>query len=490
MADTKSLPLSPESMLKSALEKIVYFEARSSQLENDLDTQRSETDRLRLDLSQAAQREIELRRMVAELQVRVQRAHSEREEVGRVADALRRERAELIGKILEASKIHGQQEAGEFDLARFISDLRGEVLSKREHALVHRAGQSAVAAFAAGQAPASSAASPASPTPSAVESGTLASPALERTAAPAASATPFEEAPVAPPRSAPMAMADQLSKQGRLEVRADELRALAFGQSFKGHTEETLFGFSVRELTAPDPNSRIRAAERLKALGHPAAAPVLAASLHSESEPEVLTALLETFSFFARAEGVPVVAPLLSSAFPTVRVAALKALLKFDAAQAGPHLAAAVKDPDKAVRRRAALLALSLTGEQALELGRQAVRDSDGEVRALAALVLGASGAEAARPTCSRRCATGSRRCGARRRRASPSCSAARSATWSSWRTPNGAARCASCRSCPPRRWTWSGCSRSRAASRSRRRRWRCWRCRSRPARRPSCSST
>ena len=365
MAYTKPDALTPESMLKSALEKIVYFEARSSQLENDYDTLRAEADKMRVELAQAAQREIELRRMVAEMQVRAQRAHSEREEAGRLTDALRRERAELIGKILEASRINGQKQEGEIDLARFIAELRGEVLSKRD----------------------TDSAEP-FPSPETGEGGRRPGEGEHSKAAVTSPTQP----------SAPMEMATELVSQGRLQVQPTDLQDLVHGQSFKGHTEETLFGFSVRELTAPDPNSRMRAAERLKALGHPAAAPALAAALHSERDAEVLCSLLDCFAFFARAEGVGVVAPLLTSTSPTVRVAALKALLKLDPVQAGPHLAAAVKDPDKAVRRRAALLALSLTGTQALELGRQAVRDSDGEVRALAALVLGASGAETARP--------------------------------------------------------------------------------------------
>ena len=66
----------PESLLQSALEKIVYFEARSEQLQNDLATVRGECDRLRNDLSSAAQREIELRRVVAELEVRSTRRHA------------------------------------------------------------------------------------------------------------------------------------------------------------------------------------------------------------------------------------------------------------------------------------------------------------------------------------------------------------------------------------------------------------------------------
>ncbi len=336
----------PEALLKSALEKIVYFEARSEQLQNDLTASRGEADRLRADLAAAAQREIELRRVVAELEVRSQRSHAAADESARAAEALRRERAELIGKVLEASRIHGagqELDADAYDLASFISELRGEVMQKR---------------------------APSAPV------GGLPSAALPPAKAEAGAVTQ---------------LANDLKLQGRLGVPALALPGA-------GATEETLFGFSVRELSAPDAAARVRAAERLKALGQPAAAPALATALHAESDPQVLVALLQAFACFAKGEGVAVVTPLLSSPAPEVRIASLKALLVLDPRQGGPQLAAAVKDPDRAVRRRASLLALGLTGEAALELGREGVADAEPEVRALAALVLGASAAEAARP--------------------------------------------------------------------------------------------
>lgn len=346
----------PEALLKSALEKIVYFEARSQQLENDLGAVRSEADRLRADIGGAAQREIELRRLVAELEVRAARAHAEREDSARVVEALRRERAELIGKMLEASRIHKADEAPDpdsFDLARFISELRGEVLFRR----------SAEANAKGGPSPAIDAAAKMGERPDPVT-----------------------------------ALAHELDAQGRLQMTTADYAGLSTAQAFAGRTEETLFGFSVRELSAPDSQSRIRAADRLKALGHPAAAPALAAALHCESDPVVQVSLLSSFAHFARAQGAPVVTPLLSSPHPDVRISALKALLTLDPTAAGPHLTAAMSDPDRAVRRRASLLALSLTGEAALHLGQRAIADSDPQVRSLAALVLGASGAEAARP--------------------------------------------------------------------------------------------
>jgi HEAT repeat protein len=345
----------PDALLKSALEKIVYFEARAAQLSNDLAQAQAERDRVKGELAQASQREIELRRVIAELEVRTQRAHSEREEAATVAEALRRERAELLGKILDASRLNG--ETSDFDLASFIAELRSEVILRRS--------------------------------PSAGSAPVLIMPPPAVEAPPAASE---------PKPSYITTQAQALEAQGRLTVSAAELASLERASPFAGRTEETLFGFSVRELSAPDASARVRAAERLTALGHPAAAPALATALHAETEARVKVALLEALSHLAKAEAVPVVVPQLSAPSPEVRMTALKALLKLDAAQAGPHLAAAVKDPDSAVRRRASLLALSLTGEAALELGETAIRDVHPDVRSLAALVLGASGLESARP--------------------------------------------------------------------------------------------
>ncbi|MBM4781164.1 MAG: wire protein [Archangiaceae bacterium] len=347
----------PDALLKSALEKIVYFEARASQLTNDLSTACAERERLRAELAQASQREIDLRRVVAELEVRATRAHAEREESANLAEALRRERAELLGKILEASKLNHADGHDPFNLASFISELRSEVLLRRERD--------------------------------------------EAAGTPVLVNAPVESAPVAAVEPEPSFItkeAESLKSQGRLTVSKDELASLERAFPFPGRSEEALFGFSVRELSAPDPSARARAAERLTALAHPAAAPALATALHAETDAPVKVALLNALSTLAKVEAIPVIVPQLSSPAAEVRIAALKALLKLDPAQAGPHLAAAVKDPDPAVRRRASLLALGLRGPSALELGETAIRDENPDVRSLAALVLGASGMESARP--------------------------------------------------------------------------------------------
>ena len=98
----------PDALLKSALEKIVYFEARSQQLQNDLTAARAETERLKHELAAAAQREIQLRRQIAELEVRATRSHQECQELGRVNEALRTERTGLLGKVIEARALRSR----------------------------------------------------------------------------------------------------------------------------------------------------------------------------------------------------------------------------------------------------------------------------------------------------------------------------------------------------------------------------------------------
>jgi hypothetical protein len=369
----------PDALLKSALEKIVYFEARSEQLHNDLNTARAEGERLKQELASAAQREIKLRREMAEFEVRVKRQHSEREELGRVNEALRSERAALLGKVIEAAHIHDSDVTGDasqahFDLASFISELRSEVLTRR-------AAEAQVRAT-------SSIPPPAAPAPAAIRTpGAARAPAAVR-------ASPSTGA------GAPSAVTDhavRLRSEGRLAVSTEQVMDLTASARFPGRTEETLFGFSVRELSAPEPAARQRAAERLLALGNSAAAPAIATALHGESDPAVQVALLRVFAELAQGEGVSVVRPMLESPWPEVRIASLKALIELDPAQTGPHVAAAMQDPDTTVRRRASLLALGLTGEAALALGEQAVKDTSPEVRRLAALVLGASNGESAR---------------------------------------------------------------------------------------------
>ncbi len=363
----------PEALLKSALEKIVYFEARSQQLHTDLAAAQGKIERLKEELSAAAQREIEIRREVAELQVEVNRSRHERDELDKLNDALRAERAALLGKLIEAARIHESDKPNEdgespFDLASFISELRSEALApKPAKAEAEAAPPGNPGGRAAGPVPAT------------------------------ASELVPQSLSAAPAPSALAQHAARLRSEGRLAVSHEQVLEMSSTHSFGARTEENLFSFSVRELASPEPAARKRAAERLKALGNPAASAAVAAALHEETQADVQVALLGAFSSLAKNEGVPIIAPLLRAELPEVRIAALKALIALDPAQAGPHVAAAIKDGDRAVRRRASLLALGLSGSAALKLGEQAIVDEEPEVRSLAALVLGASNGERAR---------------------------------------------------------------------------------------------
>jgi hypothetical protein len=359
----------PDALLKSALEKIVYFEARAEQLHHELTSTREAVEHLKRELTQSEQRELALRREVAELEVRLGRMSADRDELTRLNQALRAERSQLLGKVLEASRIRASDRRDEedddelgIDLASFISQLRSEAL---------------------GQPVRAAAAPPATvPWPTQAEQPEPA-PALALVAAPASAAG---VSPV-------MQHAQRLLLEGRLAVSPGQMAEL----SGPGGGDESLFGFSVRELSAPDVTSRVRAAERLKALGQPAAAPALATALHAEKDATVQVALLAAFAEVGKEEGASVVSPLLASSVPEVRIASLKALLALAPQEAAPHLAQAVKDPDRSVRRRASLLALGLEGEGARRLGEEAIHDSDPEVRSLAALALGAGSGEHAR---------------------------------------------------------------------------------------------
>ena len=96
--------------------------------------------------------------------------------------------------------------------------------------------------------------------------------------------------PLAPGASPVVRHAWRLQQEGRLAVSPGQMAELT------GGGDETLFGFSVRELSAPDATSRVRAAERLKALAQPAAAPALATALHAETDAPVQVALLAAFA--------------------------------------------------------------------------------------------------------------------------------------------------------------------------------------------------
>jgi hypothetical protein len=384
-----------EALLRSALEKIVYFEAHSEQLQGDATTLRAEADQLRAELAAASAREVDLRRRIAELEVEVARSHRERGEAARVLEAMRAERDGLMGKVLEAARIQGAAAQGgpDFDLAGFISELRSEAIA------VRAGGEPTPVLGSTDPAWASPARAPAPGSPAAMDVPRGEAPFSPPAWAPAAAAlarTTTAPVQVAAPAPAPVARVPELAETTRQAERLLQQGRLGI-PAVPRFSEESLFGFSVRELSSPDPSARVRAAERLRMLGERAAAPALAVALHAEREPTVLTALLDAFRALASREGTAVVAPLLEAPDSTVRIAALRAITSLDPDTAAAHLARAAHDVEPSVRRRAALLAVTLGPERTLELEREAARDPDPEVRRLVVLATGAAGGDAAR---------------------------------------------------------------------------------------------
>ncbi|HVG62801.1 MAG TPA: HEAT repeat domain-containing protein [Hyalangium sp.] len=389
----------PDALLKSALEKIVYFEARADQLHRELEATRQDVDRLKRELADTQQREIVVRRELAELEVRVNRANAERDDLARLNQALRDERTQLMGKLLDASRIHTSDQLRDevdeefgIDLASFISQLRSEALNRPASESVPVLEVRPARAVSAPVAAQKNAGWSVPPVPD--EDEPLFSVGMPGFVPALAVAPKVAQASAVSPV---VQQAQRLFQEGRLGVSAQQLAELSGHTGAVGATDETLFGFSVRELSSPDPASRIRAAERLKNLALTAAAPALATALHAETESAVQVSLLTAFAGVCHEEGASVVSPLLASPVAEVRITALKALLTLAPDEAAPHLAQAMKDPDRAVRRRASLLALGLEGEAARKLGEEAIRDTDAEVRALAALALGAANGEGAR---------------------------------------------------------------------------------------------
>jgi len=380
-----------EALLRSALEKIVYFEARSGQLEGDAAAARAEADRLKNELGAAASREVGLRQHQAELEVDLARAHRDREELGRVVDALRIERATLVDKLLDAARIRGKLSAedGSFDLAAFISQLRSEALAAR----------------GVPEGPQLPATAPEPAEREAWEPTVEVEPADDAAAFQAevarqmASGVWDDEAGAgqkpSSPRPAPAAadLAETLRAQGRLT--SPPPAPTVPRRRLPG--EETLFGFSARELSAPEPGARVRAAERLATLGDRAGAQPLAAALHAERDPVVAVALLAAFRALSGPEGAAVVEPFVEAPFAEVRIGALKTLVALDPKRAVPRLRQAAQDADPAVRRRATLLGLQLPAEEARALERIQGKDSDPEVRRVSALAAGAAGGGGAR---------------------------------------------------------------------------------------------
>jgi hypothetical protein len=359
----------PDSLLKSALEKVVFFECRIDQLTAELVRAGDESERLKEDLAHASQRELDLKRELADAAAKITLMARERDEARRKADLFLAERERFLGRLIESEQIRrsGDADAEDgVDLAAFIAELRGEVmrltaeLDARGGAGRSRNGE------AAPSAPPAESSSVAASLPSASPS-----PALDD---------------LTPAFRSTDEVAQAFASKGRIGIGEPELDALRAATSFQSRSEETLFALSLRELSAPDASTRLRAAARLKSMNPRAALPALASALHAEADADTCKVLIEAVADAASPSALPLLSPHLSSPNLELRLTALEAAFRLGAKDC---LSRALDDDAPLVRRRAVVLA-SGQADQA-DILERAVRDPDAAVRRVAALGLGAT---------------------------------------------------------------------------------------------------
>jgi len=343
----------PEDILRSALEKIVFFECRVSQLEAELHAARETAERARADAAESRRREVELSQATAAERGARADADARAEDLAERVRLLEGERERLLAGLVEHARVGGAASAdgapgpeeGGADLANFIAELRAEIVALR--------------AFKA----------------EAEEAGIRGGCTVRA----ARGDRPAEAMP---------ALAERFRAEGRVGLHgrdADRLKDLLTTRA-----DRVLYERSMDDLAAPDARTRARAVRALEALGARAAAPLLAAALGREADEGVKAAILTALGRFQEPFAADLCARALDDARPAVRVAALEALSSLATSEAEPRLTRALGDPSPLVRRRAALLLGFAGGDRAEAALSVALGDPDrGVARAAAAALSG-----------------------------------------------------------------------------------------------------
>ncbi|ABC83602.1 HEAT repeat protein [Anaeromyxobacter dehalogenans 2CP-C] len=347
--------IDPEGLLRSALEKIVFFECRVSQLESELAAARTTAERARADAARAHRREVELEQAAAAERGARADAQAQADDLVERVRLLEGERERLLSGLVERARIGGATgadgapgpEEGGADLAGFIAELRAEIEALRAWKAAAEAGGVRVDAGGAVHVP------------------------KAREAAEGVSQ-----------------LAGRFEAEGRVGLSGRDTDRMK--ELLATRADRVLYERSMDDLRAPDARTRQRAVRTLEALGSKAAAPLLAAALGREEDGEVKAALLGALARFKEPFAAPLAERALEDARPAVRVAALEALNAVASGDAEPRLADALSDPSPIVRRRAALLLGYAPGERAEAALSVALGDPDrGVARAAAAALSG-----------------------------------------------------------------------------------------------------
>jgi hypothetical protein len=347
----------PEELLRSALEKIVFFECRVEQLESELAAARSVAERARAQAAAARGREVELEHALAETRGVQGSATSQNAELVERVRLLEAERERLLSSMVERSRVSSapRDAAGSADLAEtddgpdlagFIAELRSEI----ERLRVWKTAAEAVGIR--------------------IDEGGSATLQELR-------ARPHEDVPE---------LATRFGETGRIGLSQQD--AGQMGSLFGTRAERALYESSMHDLASADPATRRRAAGCLKALGSSAAAPIIAVALGRENDPQVKAELLAVLAELAGPGTADLVARELSDRSPIVRAAALEALSKLEGDAADPRLVAGLGDESPLVRRRATLLLGFRQTAAAEDALTSALADRDAGVARAAAVAL------------------------------------------------------------------------------------------------------
>ena len=407
---------SPEELLRSALEKVIFFECRVASLEHELEAARATAARARDEAGAARRRESELEAQLAQLKGAQAVGAAQSSELAERVRLLEAERERFLSGMVESARVAGApagdgDEAGDAsELAGFIAELRAEIevlrAWKREAEAAGYGPTATANANSMATAIANTTASPSVNATASLSANANASPSVrpERSVASGDAKskgevfTVREAGVVHPPPAAAgggpgrgvvaiSAMATAFEQSGRITVSHAEARALP---RFSTRSERALYESCLDDLGARDPSVRRRAADGLRALGSRGAAPLVAAALGREADADVKAALLGALGALAEANACDLAIRELADPRPPVRAAALDAASALAGPAAIPALAGALADASPLVRRRAVVLLGFARGEAADDALAGALADRDaGVARAAAAALAG-----------------------------------------------------------------------------------------------------
>ncbi|HEX2960055.1 MAG TPA: HEAT repeat domain-containing protein [Chitinispirillaceae bacterium] len=352
MAESLVANSGPEGILRGALEKIVFFECRVSQLTAELAAERAAVLREKDALATVRAREVELEMLLAQARSSINTMNLRAVELEERVRLLEAEREQFLAGFVERAQVSSapgevnSENSGEQTdlaaLAGFIAELREKIEQLK----------------------------------------------LWKSAAQKAGISIEEGNNTQPTESFPSVanIADRFEKTGRLSAVTNEADRMK--DQFATRAECSLYESAMGDLGNGDPGRRKRAADCLRALGSHAASPLIISALSREKDAEVKVALLGALAAVGESSDAGHAIREIADPRPEVRVAALDATAALAKEHAEPALSGALSDSNSFVRRRAVLLLSFLTTTTATRALTSMISDLDPGVARIAVLAL------------------------------------------------------------------------------------------------------